>query len=181
MLSHLPGVGRELGINACAQKAAQLASLSSTCSPVMTRKKHMSVEPMRQGKGPPGGKSPKFTRQTRLPPRRYRLFTVLPPAFQVVQVLKNPPANAGDTDLMPGLGRSPGEGHGNPLQYSCLDNLMDRRTWQAIVHRIAKSRTRLKGLSTTTGMEKVSFHSNPKERHCQRMLKLPHNCTHLTC
>ena len=56
-------------------------------------------------------------------------------------VVKNLPANAGDTDLMPGLGRSPGEGHGNPLQYSCLDNLMDRRTWQATVHRIVKSWT----------------------------------------
>ena len=182
MLSHLPGVGRELGRNACAQKAAQLASLSSTCSPVMTRKKHTSVEPTRQGKGPPGGKSPKFTRQTHLPPKKISAYLQsYHLAFQVALVVKNPPANAGDTGLIPGLGRSPGEGHGNPLQYSCLDNPMDRRTWQATIHRIAKSRTRLKGLSTTTGLEKVSFHSNPKERQCQRMLKLPHNCTHLTC
>ena len=39
----------------------------------------------------------------------------------------------------------------------------------------------LKNSAVTTGLEKVSFHSNPKERQCQRMLKLPHNCTHLTC
>ena len=43
--------------------------------------------------------------------------------------VKNPPAKAGDTDLLPGLGRSPGEGNGNPFQYSCLENLMDRSAW----------------------------------------------------
>ena len=47
-------------------------------------------------------------------------------------VVKNPPANAGDVGLIPGLGRSPGEGNGNPLQYSCLENPMDRGAWQAI-------------------------------------------------
>ena len=46
--------------------------------------------------------------------------------------------------LIPGSGRSPGGGHGNPLQYSCLENPMDRGTWQATVHRVAKSRTQLK-------------------------------------
>ena len=49
---------------------------------------------------------------------------------------------------VPGLGRSPGEGHGNPLQYSCLDNPMDLGAWLAIVHRITKSQTWLKRLST---------------------------------
>ena len=44
-------------------------------------------------------------------------------------VVKNPPANAGDSDLIPGLGRSSGEGNGNPLQYSCLGNSMDRGAW----------------------------------------------------
>ena len=48
---------------------------------------------------------------------------------------------------IPGSGRSPGGGHGNPLQYSCLDNPMDRGAWWATVHRIAKSQTQLKGLS----------------------------------
>ena len=66
---------------------------------------------------------------------------------QVVLVVKNPPANAGDirdAGLIPGLGRSPGGGHGNLLQYSCLENPVDRAAWQAIVHRVAKSQTGLK-------------------------------------
>ena len=66
-------------------------------------------------------------------------------------VVKNPPANAGDVrDLssIPELGRSPGEGHGNPPQYSCLENPVDRRAWWATVHWVANSRTRLKQLST---------------------------------
>ena len=58
-------------------------------------------------------------------------------------MVKNPPANAGDKILIPGLGSSPGGGNGNPLQYSCLENLMDRGGWQAIIHGIAKSQTRL--------------------------------------
>ena len=49
--------------------------------------------------------------------------------------------NVGDQGLIPGLGRSPGEGNGNPFQYSCLENSMDRGAWRAIVHRIAKSWT----------------------------------------
>ena len=59
-------------------------------------------------------------------------------------MVKNPPASAGDirdASLVPGLGRSPGEGHGNPHQYSCLENPMDRGTWWAIVRRVAKTRT----------------------------------------
>ena len=48
--------------------------------------------------------------------------------------VKNLPVNGGDTDLIPGSGRSPGEGNGNPLQYSCLENPMDRGAWCAIVH-----------------------------------------------
>ena len=53
-------------------------------------------------------------------------------------VVKNPPANAGHAGSIPGLGRSPGAGNGNPLQYSCLGNPMDRGAWQAIIHRVAK-------------------------------------------
>ena len=69
------------------------------------------------------------------------------------QVVKNLPDNAGDlrdtslipgSGLIPGFGRSLGGGHGNPLQYSCLDNPMDRGAWWATVHRVAKSRTWLK-------------------------------------
>ena len=53
-------------------------------------------------------------------------------------MIKNLPVNSGDMDLIPGLGRSPGEGNGNPLQYSCLENPMDREAWQAIVHGVTK-------------------------------------------
>ena len=66
-------------------------------------------------------------------------------------MVKNPPANAEDIkDIgsIPGLGISPGGGHGNPLQYSCLENSMDRGTWQATVHGVTKNQTRLKKLST---------------------------------
>ena len=52
---------------------------------------------------------------------------------------KNPPANAGDAGSIPGLGRSPGEGNGNPLQYSCLGNPMDTGAWRAIVYRVTES------------------------------------------
>ena len=74
-------------------------------------------------------------------------------ASQVAPVVKRPLAGAGDISdvgLIPGLTRSPGGGHGIPLQYSCLENPMDRGTWQATAHRFAKSRTQLKQLSTHT-------------------------------
>ena len=61
---------------------------------------------------------------------------------------KEPACNVGDPGSIPGLKRSPGERHGNPLQYSCLENPMEREAWWAIVHRVAKSQTRLKQLST---------------------------------
>ena len=60
---------------------------------------------------------------------------------------KNLPASAGDlrdVGSIPGWGRFPGEGNGNPLQYSCLENPMDRGAWQATVHGVTKSRTQLK-------------------------------------
>jgi len=53
-------------------------------------------------------------------------------------VVKNLPASAGDPSSIPGLGRSPGGGNGNPLQYSCLRNPMDRGAWWATVHGVAK-------------------------------------------
>ena len=59
-------------------------------------------------------------------------------------VVKNLPANAGDVKdvgSLPGLERSPGGGNGNPPQYSCLENTMDRGAWQATVHRVAQSQT----------------------------------------
>ena len=74
---------------------------------------------------------------------------------------KEPPANAGDirdTNLIPGSGRSPGGGHGNPPQYSCLENPMDRGAWWAAVHGVAKSRTQLSDFTFT-----FHFHALEKE------------------
>ena len=69
---------------------------------------------------------------------------------QVVLALKNPPASAGDirdAGSIPGSGQSPGGGHGHPLQFSCLENPMDRGAWRAAVHGVTKSWTRLKQIS----------------------------------
>ena len=75
--------------------------------------------------------------------------------------VKNLPANAGDrrnADLISESGRSPGGGHGNPLQYSCLENPMDRGAWQATVHGVAKSWKRLSDFTFT-----FLFHALEKE------------------
>ena len=72
----------------------------------------------------------------------------------MVLVVKNLPANAGEVrgvGAVPGLGRSPEGGNGNPLQCSCLENLMVRGAWQAIVHGAAQSQTQLKQLSMHQG------------------------------
>ena len=71
-------------------------------------------------------------------------------ASQVALVVNNPPPSTGDIRgavLILGLGRSSGRGHGNPLQYSCLEDSMERGAWQATVQGVAKSQTRLKQLS----------------------------------
>ena len=68
-----------------------------------------------------------------------------------VSQVKSPSAVAGDgrdEGSIPGSGRSSEGGHGNPLQYSCLENPMDREAWRVIIHRVTKGRTRLKRLST---------------------------------
>ena len=65
-------------------------------------------------------------------------------ASQLVLVVKNLPANAGDMGSIPESGRSPGEGNGKPLQYSCLENPVDRGSWRAMVHSVAKNQTRQK-------------------------------------
>ena len=79
---------------------------------------------------------------------------------QVALLVKNPSANAGDvrdTGLIPVLERSPGGQQGYPLQYSCLENPMDRGDWQAIVHTVAKSRTQLsRGLSPQDSAQKLA-------------------------
>ena len=68
----------------------------------------------------------------------------------VAQMVKASGYNVGDLGSIPGSGRYPGEGNGNPLQYSCLENHMDRGAWWAAVHGVAKSRTRLS--TFTSGM-----------------------------
>ena len=72
------------------------------------------------------------------------IIAVLCKGFPVGASCKEPPANAGnirDVGLIPGSGRSSGGGHDNPLQYSYLENLMDRGAWRSAVHKVAKSQT----------------------------------------
>ena len=76
-------------------------------------------------------------------------------------MVKNPPADAGDPGdpaSIPGSGRSPGEGNGNPIQYFCLEDPMDREAWQAPVHGVLKSRTQLSDFTFT-----FHFHALEKE------------------
>ena len=83
-------------------------------------------------------------------------------------VVTNPPADAGDirdASLTPGLGGSPGGGHGNPLQCSCLENPMDRGAWQATVRSVAKSRTQLSlHAHTSPALEAPGLPKNPAHR-----------------
>ena len=91
-------------------------------------------------------------------------FVTYPRVSQMVLVVKNQPANPGalrDTVSIPGLGRSLGEGHCSPLQYSCLDNPMDRAAQWATVHRVAKSWTWRKQLSTHTYGEFLWENTSP--------------------
>jgi len=79
--------------------------------------------------------------------RKFQSSNHMVGASQMVLLVKNPPAKAADirdTRSIPGLGRSPGGGNGNPLRYSCLENPMDREAWQDTVHRVTKSQTQLK-------------------------------------
>ena len=73
-------------------------------------------------------------------------------------MVQNPPANAGDTSLIPGSGRSPGEGHGNPFQYSCLENPLDRGAWWATSHRSQRAGHHLSDLNIiSTGSQDKGF------------------------
>ena len=77
----------------------------------------------------------------------YKQAYIHPQASLAALVVKHLPASAGDirdVGSIPGLGRSPGGGRGNPLQYSCLENPMDRGAWQASVHGVTQSQTQLK-------------------------------------
>ena len=83
----------------------------------------------------------------------YKIFNIVPCAyiggFPGGSEVKVSACNAGDLGSIPGLGRSPGEGNGNPLQYSCLENPMDRGAWWATVHGVAKSQTGLSDFTFT--------------------------------
>ena len=76
--------------------------------------------------------------------------------------VKNPPANSGDVRLIPELGRSSGRGNDNPLQYSCLENSMDRRAWQATVVGVTKSGTGLKTTTDQSGRHEISKYPQNK-------------------
>ena len=92
-------------------------------------------------------------------------------------MVKNSPANAGyvrDAGSVPGLGRSPGGGHGNPLQYSCLENPMDRGTCQATAPRVAQSRTWLKPLSAPVHTHTDTHRHTDTQTHT-------HTHTHTNC
>ena len=111
-------------------------------------------------------------------------------------MVKNPPASAGDVGLIPGWGRSPGGGHGNPLQYSCLENPTDRGAWCATVHGVAKSQTWLSDWTTITNLREVTDCHNfsickagmqngacPVEPHCRwhEIIHGKHSESCLTC
>ena len=96
-------------------------------------------------------------------------------ASQVEPVVKNPPANAEDeTDVgsIPGSDRSPGGGHGNPPQYSCLENPMDRGAWWATVYEVAKSRRQLSKETTTF----TTCMNSPKHFTQSISFSPQHNC-----
>ena len=106
-------------------------------------------------------------------PASSNAFYSIPKGFPGGSVVKNPPANAGateDSGLIPGLGRFPGEGIGNPLQYSCLENPMNRGVWWATAHGISKE-------SDTT--EWLSMHTHiPKGAHYTHVHVHTHTHTH---
>ena len=87
-------------------------------------------------------------------------------ASPIAQLVKNSPANAKNTRFCmkrrfnPWMGRSPGEGNGNPLQYSCLENSMDRAAWWATVHGVSKSQTRLSTHAHARGCARARAHTH---------------------
>ena len=100
-------------------------------------------------------KTPVVLLNTRLCCCFFKILTHLIISFPGSVVVKNLPANARDikeVGSIPRLGWSPGGGHGNPFQYSCLENLMDREAWKACIQRITKNQTGLKWLSMCTSI-----------------------------
>ena len=81
----------------------------------------------------------------------------------MAQTVKNLPANAGDSGLILGSVRSPGEGNSHPLQYSCLENSIDRETWRVIVHRVTES-DRTEQLTLSLSVSKSVSHTLGKKK-----------------
>ena len=78
-----------------------------------------------------------------------------------------------DSGSIPGLGRSPGGGHGNPLQYTCLENPMDREAWRATVHGVTKSRTLLKRLTTPVLYRRTLSSFHPVHNSLNLLIRIP--------
>ena len=96
-------------------------------------------------------------------------------SFQVALMVKNPPANAGESGAIPGLGRSPRGGNSNPLQDSCLENSMDRRAWWVTVQGAAKSQTQPSNQAHTNSRE--AHGGDPKSFFCTLSIHLNCVCT----
>ena len=84
------------------------------------------------------------------------------------RVGKESACNTGDPGEIPGLGRSPGGGHGNPLQYSCLENPMDRRAWQATAHRVTNSQLYDCHFSTACNIYQTALRMEPTAKTLKR-------------
>ena len=96
-----------------------------------------------------------------------------PKASQVVKngsLVKNLPPNARDVGLIPGLGRHPGEENGNPFQCSCLENPMDRGTWQSIIHGVTKEMDTTEQLNKQTN--KPPYSSLQQHKEAQKKMKM---------
>ena len=96
-------------------------------------------------------------------------------------MVKNPPANTGGETQVPSLGGGcPRAGHGNPFQYSCLENPMDRGAWQATVHRVAQSWTRLMAPHSSTLAWKIPWMEEPGRLQSMGSLRVGHDLSDFT-
>ena len=94
-------------------------------------------------------------------------------------VVKNPPANAGDVCYIPGLGRSPGGGNGNPFQYSCLENPMDRGAWPATVHGVTKESDTMEHTRTHMHTSVCDAAKEENNRNIPKKGRQPHSLNFL--
>ena len=136
------------GVISCAFGVNDTAGRQSLC---FTELSHKGIRKSPMERAFSLGEPPCITFKTQLSTHIFYEAAAATGTSQVALVVKNLPANAGDlrdVGLIPGSGRSPGVGNGNPLQYPCLENPMDRGAWWATVHGVTKNQTLLKGLST---------------------------------